>query len=235
MDGIKTRGGKMEKNINITVNTISRKVCTDTKLLGIKGENLQGYFVIDFEGKEFIEGAGWLETQIGEIKGYIALTRENNTYKAPIKSAITQATGVVQLQVRITQGTLADDTPIFKSDIFTLTVLDSISAVDEIPDKYPEWIETANAKLGEIDDALAELTEAEKGFVPVELSSFRAISAPSKSFRETSSIYINNGSNGFRMTLKDVKSLNTKILDVDKIENADFDKLDVGDYIYSKQ
>lgn len=156
----------MAKNINITVNTASRKVRTDTEILGVKDENLQGYFVVDFEGKEFIEGAGWLETQIGESKGYIALTRENNTYKAPIKSAITQATGEVQLQVRITQGAVADATPIFKSDIFTLTVLDSISAVDEIPDKYPEWIDVANAKLAEIDKAISEVEEAKgKSFV----------------------------------------------------------------------
>lgn len=71
--------------------------------------------------------------------------------------------------------------------------------------------------------------------VPVDLTPFRAVSEPSKGFRTSSNIFINNGTNGFRMTLQDVKNLNTKILDVDKIENVDFDKLDVGDYVYSEE
>lgn len=146
----------MAKNIIITVDAESRQVQTNTAILGVVGENLQGEFIVDFNGDGFIDGSCFLELKIGKQKGYVALTKENSTYKAPIKSGITQTAGVYEAQVRITSVAVDDDTPIFKSDTFELQVLESINAVDEIPDEYPEWIDIANAKLAEIDQAIAE-------------------------------------------------------------------------------
>lgn len=143
------------KDVIITVDAESRQVRTNTNILGFVGENLQGEFIVDFEGNGFVDGSCWLELQIDKQKGYVALTKENSTYKAPIKSAITQTAGMVVAQVRITSATDAD-APTFKSDIFKLQVLESINALDELPDEYPEWIDIANAKLAEMEQAIAE-------------------------------------------------------------------------------
>ena len=147
----------MVRNIIVTVDAESRQVRTNTNILGVVGENLQGYFIVDFKGNGFVDGSCFLELQIGKEKGYVALSRENNTYKAPIKSGITQTAGLIEAQVRITQTEVEDDTPIFKSDTFELRVLESINAVDEIADEYPDWIDQANAKLAELEQAIAEV------------------------------------------------------------------------------
>lgn len=36
------------------------------------------------------------------------------------------------------------------------------------------------------------------------------------------------------MTLQEIKNMGTKIVDVKNVRDADFDKLDIGDYIYSE-
>ena len=147
----------MAKNIIITVDAESTAVKLNTDILGVKGENLQGQFIVDFKGDGFVGGSCWLELKCGKEKGYIELARDGNTYKAPIKSGVTKFYGTIEAQVRITQTAVEEDTPIFKSDTFTLRVLDSINAVDEITDEYPDWIDTANAKLAEIEQAIAEV------------------------------------------------------------------------------
>ena len=77
-------------------------------------------------------------------------------------------------------------------------------------------------------------TAEELGLVPIVLSPFRAVSEPTKSFRQSSDIFINNGANGFRMTLQQVKDMSTKIVSVKNMSEVDFSKLDKDDYIYTE-
>lgn len=72
----------------------------------------------------------------------------------------------------------------------------------------------------------------ELGLVPINLSSFRAVEQPTKSFRQSSDIFVNNGANGFRMTLQQVKDMSTKIVAVKNVSEVDFSKLDKDDYVY---
>lgn len=148
------------KDIFINIKNKTRQVAISNEVLGIVGENCQGNFVVDFAG-DFIDGVGWLETQCGDTKGYIVLEKDstNKTYSVPIKSCLLTKAGEMEFQIRITQNKVADEVPIFKSDIFKLLVLDSINAVEEIPDKYPDWLEVATAEIEELSSKVDTLDE----------------------------------------------------------------------------
>lgn len=149
----------MAKNIIITVNAKSNAVKVNTPVVGAIGENLQGLFIVEFTDSDYIDGACWLEINSDE-KGYIELSPTgNNTYTAPIKSGITKYRGNIEAQVRITQAEVDGEVPVFKSDIFNLNTLASINALEEIPEEYPKWIDSANAKLAECDEAIERMSE----------------------------------------------------------------------------
>lgn len=149
----------MAKNIIITVDAKSNAVKVDTEIIGAVGENMQGQFIIDFCGSDFISGSCWLEIESAGEKGYIQLTKLGKTYVAPIKSGITKYGGVIEAQIRITQAAVNGEIPIFKSDKFNLNTLASINSLEEIPEKYPQWIDSANAKLAECDRAIEQMNE----------------------------------------------------------------------------
>lgn len=150
------------KNIIINVDNRTRKARLNTDILGVVGENLQGQFIIDFEG-EFIQGACFLLCQMpnGE-SSYIAMTQDTkkSIYTSPIKSSLLTAEGDIRFQVKITEHSVDDEVPIFKSQIFNMSVGGEIDAETVTPDVYPDWEAVANAKLAEVDKALAELTQS---------------------------------------------------------------------------
>lgn len=88
----------------------------------------------------------------------------------------------------------------------------------------------------EITDKIAYTYAQLSTFVPKQLSGYRQITAADNTptFRTNAYTYVNNGVNGYRMSLQAIKELNTKIMSVDSISDADFNKLSVGDFIYSK-
>lgn len=138
----------------ITVNPKTSEVFFDNGVLGIDGENLQGDLVFQFVDT-FINGIGRLEIEIGDTKSYAMLTKTYETYKLPIKSFLTKQ-GKVTLQLVIDEPSVDESTPIFKSNIFYLIVKSSINAEIEQPEELPTWIEMADQKLLEIDDAIDE-------------------------------------------------------------------------------
>lgn len=77
-------------------------------------------------------------------------------------------------------------------------------------------------------------TAEQVGAVPVDFRSFSVAPTTTKNFRQSAELFVGNNGNGLRMTLQDVKNMGTKIVTVNDIKEADFDNLDVGDYIYSK-
>lgn len=77
-------------------------------------------------------------------------------------------------------------------------------------------------------------TAEQVGAVPLRLAPFDEMKQPTSMLRDKASIYVDDGSKGYRMSLEEVKQMNTKILSVDNFEDADFSQLSVGDYIYSK-
>ena len=80
-------------------------------------------------------------------------------------------------------------------------------------------------------------TAKQVGAVPLELGTFTRI-APAdntKSFREQAFIYVNKGNAGFRMSLQDIKNLNTKIVSANRVSDVDISELSADDYIFSEK
>ena len=142
----------INKDINIKVLSNSM-IILDKTILGINGENLQGKIIFNFE--EFVNGVAWLEIEKenGE-KGYIQMTKENETYTLEIKSSLLNQAGYIYMQLRITQDENVNGIAVFKSKKFYVEVLNAINATATIEDDYPNIIDIVNNKL-EADDITA--------------------------------------------------------------------------------
>lgn len=117
-------------NIIISVNSASRAVLVNTEKIALYGENLQGQFVVEFVGNA-IDGEARLDVFIVDAnkKGYIPLTKKDDTYVGDIQSNITCNTGKIKMQVVVKQSaTTSGSVPIFKSGIFEVLIEESINA-----------------------------------------------------------------------------------------------------------
>lgn len=140
------------ENINIKINKLTRQVNLSKGVIGNDGENLQEKLIFQFD--EFVNGTARLELiKQGETASYIMLTKVNETYELPVRSVITKA-GKLNMQLVITEGTDDEEIPIFKSNVFYVIVNSSINAQIEEEEEYPQWIDVANTKLNEIDEAI---------------------------------------------------------------------------------
>lgn len=142
-------------NVLIEINKKTRQVFLTNSVIGNDGENLQENLVFSFND-EFVDGTGRLELiKPDKEKSYIMLEKIDETYQIPVKSIITKG-GRLTMQLVITQGTDPNAIPIFKSNKFYVVVNSSINFLIEEPDEYPQWIDVANTKLNEIDEAILE-------------------------------------------------------------------------------
>ena len=71
----------------------------------------------------------------------------------------------------------------------------------------------------------------ELGLVPSDLSQLEAVKQPTKSVRQTADMFVDNGGKPSKIALQQVKDMATKIVYADELENIDFEKLDVDDYV----
>ena len=139
----------------VKVEKSTRMVDLPKNVIGNDMENLQEKLIFKFTDT-FVDGQGRLEYKINGIKNYIVLTKENDTYTIPVQNVITKE-GKIEMQLVITEGTDEENIPVFKSNVFYLYCNKSINAVNEAPEGYDLWIETANAKLNLMDEALQEV------------------------------------------------------------------------------
>ena len=146
----------MKKDIVITVDTLTSMVYKDTATMGIVKENIESNIIFKFNNG-FVDGVAWLEFDDGVNKGYLAMQKVDETYVLPIKSSLLHQKGKINLQLRVTQDENVNGIPVYKSNIFYMNILDALNTTTEIPDDYPSWIEVADAKINEIDSALAEV------------------------------------------------------------------------------
>lgn len=145
----------MMNDLIINVEKSTRMVILTKTTIGNDTENLQEKLIFKFTDT-FVDGQGRLEYKINGTKNYIVLTKENDTYTIPVQNVITKE-GKIELQLVITEGTDEENIPVFKSNVFYLYCNKSINAVNEAPEGYTLWIETANAKLNLMDEALTEV------------------------------------------------------------------------------
>ena len=145
----------MMKDIEIKINRETRMVDLSKSIIGNDGENLQGNLVFSF-ADDFVKGQARLEYVIDSEKKYALLLKDEDNYYIPIKSVMTKA-GTIDMQLVITEGTNENEIPIFKSNMFYVTCRTSINAEIEEEEGYYSWIEIANTKLNEVDEAIEEL------------------------------------------------------------------------------
>lgn len=145
----------MMNDFIVKVEKSTRMVDLPKNVIGNDMENLQEKLIFKFTN-EFVNGQARLEYKIGSTKNYIVLSKENNTYKMPLKNVLTKE-GKIEMQLVITENEIDEEIPVFKSNVFYLYCNKSINAVDEAPESYELWIEQANAKLNAIDEALTEV------------------------------------------------------------------------------
>lgn len=134
------------KDIIIKIDRNTSQVFLNKKVLGISGENLQGNLIFEFID-DFVDGLAWLELETGQTKGYLPLTKEDNSYKLPILSSLLANKGNITMQLRITENEDANGIPIFKSNMFYLEVKEAINSIEEIKEQYPNWFDEVNKKI----------------------------------------------------------------------------------------
>lgn len=142
-------------NVIIKIQKSTRLVDLSTYSLGNENENLQGNLIFEFRD-EFVDGTARLEFSDGTNKEFVIANKENNSYIVPIKNELTKRKGNILMQLVITEGTNENEIPIFKSNVFTLNIEQSINADSEAPDEYESWLDIANTKLNSIDEAIKE-------------------------------------------------------------------------------
>lgn len=142
-------------DVIIKIQKSTRLVDLSTYSLGNENENLQGNLIFEFRD-EFVDGTARLEFSDGTNKEFVIANKENNSYIVPIKNELTKRKGNILMQLVITEGTNENEIPIFKSNVFTLNIEQSINADSEAPDEYESWLDIANTKLNSIDEAIKE-------------------------------------------------------------------------------
>lgn len=131
-------------------------------VLGISYENLQGKIIFKFLGT-FPKGIAYLEYERDTEKGYLQMNQVGEEYQLEIKSSLLTKEGRIYLQLRVTEDAAPEGIPVFKSNKFYLEVKEAINATTEIPDEYPEWIDTANEKIKEMDNLNITTERVEDG------------------------------------------------------------------------
>lgn len=181
----------MMNDFIVKVEKTTRMVDLPKNVIGNDMENLQEKLIFKFTD-EFVNGQARLEYKIGSTKNYIVLSKENDTYTIPLKNVLTKE-GKIEMQLVITETSETEEIPVFKSNVFYLYCNKSINAVNEAPDGYELWIETANAKLNLMDEALTEVDNLEIDANKVDTKTTVEIT---KKDGTTKSVEINDGENG---------------------------------------
>lgn len=157
----------MANDIIISVNAKTGEIYKSAPVLGINGENVAGQIIVEFFNGDFVDGTAKLDIQRGNEAGYVEMTKDANTktYRLEIKKSLLAVVGVIRMQVNITQTKKGEEIPVFKSKVFELNVEESIEASAVIPEEYPTWIETANAKIAEMDALMDDMEQkVESGY-----------------------------------------------------------------------
>lgn len=71
----------------------------------------------------------------------------------------------------------------------------------------------------------------ELALVPTDLLKLEAVEQPTKSVRQTANMFVDNGGKPSKIALQQVKGMATKVVYANELENVDFEKLDVDDYV----
>lgn len=148
---------------NVSLKISTRECVPDNRFLGYEGENEVNKLIFKFEDG-FFEGAGLLNVQRGEQKGYVSLDKVGETYELVVKNSLLSQKGDIIFQLSIT-STAGE---VIKFNPFAMTVKDAIDTDVEMPEEYPSWIDEANMKLAEMDEAIEDASKLSAKVEPTE-------------------------------------------------------------------
>lgn len=136
---------------NVSLKISTRECIPDNQFLGYEGENEVNKLIFKFEDG-FFDGSALLNVHRGEQQGYVTLDKVEETYELEVKNSLLSQKGDIRFQLAIT----TTEGKVIKFDPFVMTVKDAIDTDAEMPEEYPSWIDEANAKLAEIDQAIED-------------------------------------------------------------------------------
>ena len=126
-------------------------ICTshDDKILGYEGEHKANTLVFDFKD-EFVDGVACLNVKRGDVCFPIELTKEGISYIYEVERGLLTENCKMEMQVQITTA----EGNVYKFEPFAMEAKDALDIDSEMPEELPSWIDTANAKLAEVDVAI---------------------------------------------------------------------------------
>lgn len=120
-----------------------------SKLLGFENDNMSNNIYIFVTPN--ISGVGTLYVSRKSGTGKVQLEYvKDKYYVLPVKKSLLTQVGMIEMQLEITTSSGS----IYNFDKFTLEVKDNIKSDKTIEEEYPTWIELANAKLAEVNEAI---------------------------------------------------------------------------------
>ena len=140
--------------VNVTLNTKTRSCIASTTFLGYEGENKANKLIFKFDDL-FVDGFAQINIKRETESGYVNLDQVDETYELEVKKSLVSKIGDVTFQLQISKS----DGSIYKYDAFVMTVKDAIDTDAPMPEEYPTWMQQANIKLAEIDEAITTANE----------------------------------------------------------------------------
>ena len=216
--------------VNVTLNTKTRSCIASTTFLGYEGENNANKLIFIFDDL-FVDGFAQINIKRENESGYVNLTKVEETYELEVKASLVSQIGDVTFQLQITKT----DGTIYKYDAFVMTVKDAIDTDTPMPEEYPSWIEEANVKLAEMDEAIKDAEKLSAKVEPTENGAL--ITITDKDGTTTAEILNGSGGSGEGGTTNYSELVNKpKINNVELIGNKTLDQLGIqpkGNYLTS--
>lgn len=150
----------MAKDIIVSINVANGEIYTNSSLLGVSGENVEGQIIVEFFNGDFVDGACNFEIEKADgTKGYLAMAKDtaSKIYRLDISANLLSVVGKLKAQVHITQIKKGAEIPVFKSQVFTLDVLDALNTAETIPADKAEWCDKVDEKLEALDKSISEM------------------------------------------------------------------------------
>lgn len=119
--------------MKIKIDNSTRKVFTSKPMIGVVGEIGQETISVSF-CDEFIDGFAFLEIDNGQNVWQEIMSNDGDEYTLVVGGNILSVAGDISLQFKVSGNALGTGTPIFKSEVFRVTVYRAIGAEEIIRD-----------------------------------------------------------------------------------------------------
>ncbi len=148
----------MRKNITLSVKTDDGSILTPIGKFAISGENYQGN--LTFELDKPIEGAGTILIHKDATIYEVPASHDDTytSYYIPILNSILTTSGMINVQLKITEQIENEHTPIFKSEIATGVITSAITGEIEDLEEYDDYFVIVDTLRNEMEGAESDIS-----------------------------------------------------------------------------